>query len=136
MNTREICNACGNVMLPYGELINVKVTHKNIKGLKKDTLIRVCGECYCHTLMYPVDDDGFHIVDNDYKLYYIKMKKLFKEKRDKEKPELYVPNITLKGKEKKEVVQPTPFSFTQLPKPRSRNKVRPHSIDPFINYHS
>jgi hypothetical protein len=92
----NICNACGNRLLPYGELINVKVTHKNIKGLKKDTLIRVCGECYCHTLMYPVDDDGFHIVDNEYKLYYVKMKKLFKEKKEKEKPELYVPNITLK----------------------------------------
>jgi hypothetical protein len=82
--------------------------------------------------MYPVDDDGFHIVDNDYKLYYIKMKKLFKEKKEKEKPELYVPNITLKGKEKKEVVRPTPFNFTQLPKPRSRNK----KVTPFINYQS
>ena len=104
----EICNNCGKKLLPTGELINMKVVHTNQDNKRKEESIKVCWECYGHVLKYPTDDFGCHLVDDDFKLYYIKIKKLFTKKK---KEKNIVPVITINGKEIKEKITPSKFAF-------------------------
>jgi hypothetical protein len=111
MEQRIICNNCGNKLLPPPELINVKVYHQDSKSKRKDEELKVCCDCYGHILRYPLDETGCHKVDDDFKSYYIKIKRLYVKKKDKVKGELLVPNITIKGKEELPKYKPSPFSF-------------------------
>lgn len=113
MNNEQkvICNNCGNKLLPFSELINVTVYHVDGKNKKKEEPLKVCYECYGHILKYPVDEKGYYKVNDDFKSYYIKIKKLYTQKKEKKKGELLVPNITIKGKEEITKYKPTGFSF-------------------------
>ena len=106
-----LCNNCGNKILPPPELINIRVHHIDGKNRRKDEELKVCCDCYGHILKYPVDETGSYKVTDDFKSYYIKIKKLYSKKKDKPKGELLVPNITIKGKEEIYRHKPSYFSF-------------------------
>lgn len=104
-----ICNNCGVKILPRNELMNVIVFHVDGKNKRKEEPLKVCCECYGHILKYPVDETGCYKVDDDFKSYYIKIKKLYTKKKDKVKGELLVPIITIKGKEELPKYKPNYF---------------------------
>lgn len=110
-----LCNNCGNKLMLPSELINVKIVHLNEKNQRKEEEIKVCCECYGHILKYQIDDMGFYKVDNDFKLYYIKIKRLYTKKKDKKQGDLIVPNVMIKGKVEEYKHKPYKFSFVNKP---------------------
>ena len=106
---KVLCNYCGDQFLELPELINQKVVVKdNLERYEKDLL--VCCGCFGVLCKFQLDDLGFRVLDQ-FKLYTVRGKK-YPSKKIKKKPEGYVALITMKGKEKKPIIQPTPFSFT------------------------
>lgn len=146
MEILELCNNCGNKILPPPELVNMKVVHINGKGIRKEQEIKCCMECYGHILKYPLDDFGFYKVDSDFKLYYLKIKKLYTEKNKKNKGDLIIPTITVKGKEQNEVFKPWVLGESKNNKKKKEdnfynnlNKLlgrKPEIKSPFTNYNS
>ena len=115
-----LCNNCGDKLLEEGELINVNVIcspENSRTNETKEEKLKVCPDCYGHIIKYPQDDNGNYKVGADFKTYYIKIKKLITKKNEKE---TLTPLITIKGKTKKELVQPTLFSFM---KPKTKLKL-------------
>lgn len=106
-----LCNNCGDKLMPLAELINMKIVHINGKNQRKEEEIKVCRDCYGHILKYPMDDFGFYKIDDDFKLYYIKIKKIYTKKKEKKKGGLLVPTINIKGKDIEYKHKPTPFNF-------------------------
>jgi hypothetical protein len=107
---KVLCNYCGDQFLDFSELINQKVVVKENQDRHEIDLLVCCG-CFGLLCKFPLDDFGFRVLEENFKVFSVKGKK-FPSKRIKKKPEGYVPRITMKGKEKQEVVKPTPFSFT------------------------
>jgi len=118
---KVLCNNCGEKLLEEGELINVNVIcspENSRTNEKKEEKIKVCSDCYGHIIKYPQDDNQNYKVGEDFKTYYIKIKKLIT--KAKPKKEALAPLITIKGKPKKEIVSPTLFSFM---KPKTKLKL-------------
>ena len=98
----ELCNTCGKVILPVGELLNSKVEYN-----KKIVAIKSCNTCYGLLLKYPVEEStGNYKVDSDFSYSIIKVKKVSDNKKEKIKGDLIIPRITVKGKEKLEKIDP------------------------------
>jgi len=98
----ELCNTCGKVILPVGELLNSKVEYN-----KKIVDIKSCNTCYGLLLKYPVEEStGNYKVDSEFRYSIIKVKKVSGEKKEKLKGALIIPRITVKGKEKLEKIDP------------------------------
>jgi len=117
---KVLCNNCGEKLLEEGELINVNVIcspENSRTNEKKEEKIKVCSDCYGHIIKYPQDDNQNYKVGEDFKTYYIKIKKIITKKNTKE---TLAPLITIKGKPKKEIVSPTLFSFM---KPKTKLKL-------------
>lgn len=117
---KVLCNNCGEKLLEEGELINVNVIcspENSRTNEKKEEKLKVCPDCYGHIIKYPQDDNGNYKVGEEFKTYYIKIKKLISKKNEKE---TLTPIITVRGKTKKEIIQPTLFSFM---KPKTKLKL-------------
>ena len=107
---KVLCNYCGDQFLELPELINLKVVVKDNQDRHEIDLLVCCG-CFGLLCKFPLDDFGYRELLGGFKVYSVRGKK-FPSKKIKKKPEGYVPRITMKGKEKLEILKPTPFSFT------------------------
>jgi len=106
---KVLCNYCGDQFLELPELINMKVVVKDNQDRHEIDLLVCCG-CFGLLCKFPLDDLGFRVLEQ-FKVFSVRGKK-YPSKKIKKKPEGYVPRITMKGKEKLEILKPTPFSFT------------------------
>lgn len=98
----ELCNTCGKVILPVGELLNSKIEYN-----KKVVAIKSCNTCYGLLLKYPVEEStGNYKVDSEFSYSIIKVKKVSGEKIKGSNEPLIIPRITVKGKEKLEKIDP------------------------------
>ena len=106
-NILELCSVCGIRILPVGELLNNKVVYIDGYNKRKETDIKSCNICYGTLLKYNIEEGtGYYKVDSDFKYSIIKQKKITNNKKEKIKGDLIIPNITIKGKEKIEKIDP------------------------------